>query len=535
MKGADDARLGVLRADVHGAAGDEQPGLAEEVAHPLLQLAGAVPVLKPLVGEDAFDRLLLGDGNVLADVLFGFLVHQQVPHQLLVCGQDHKQFVRLIGRLDDEHLFVSSMLVKRADHMDGQFVLPPVQPVVQLSGKGVVLTVVVIANLAVLDDLVENDLLEFGGNVRGLHVGILDLLFDVLLLVGQELVEFTVALHIGLLFEQAEGLLDLPAQRRQILVEAVQHEDAQVANRGLELLDVFDQEQGLEQANGERVVKVVLRLDDRLLNLGFQGGADAFEHQVKGRQLADGMVLDLHGHLLEHAQHGALAHRTVLALEGVVLRQVLDGRLEQAELVRNERVAVDEVLPVLEVPVGHRAVGKVEQGFEVVALLVIDGRQQAHAFLCLGQQPLLDDLRHVGAGQLHAIGKPRLDLGKVIALLFAHLADHGSHVFLGRDHDPGPAPALGGQAFGDGLEVGHQLDVFGDVLADLVNKEVQPEIRGLPLDIGMDLLGEVLDGDAVLAAVFLEDARGRGLILTGCPGVGAGDVLSFQQGLLAAC
>ena len=102
--------------------------------------------------------------------------------------------------------------------------------------------------------------------------------------------------------------------------------------------------------------------------LRLQRGADALEHQVEGGQLADLVVADLHGHLLEDAQHGALAHRAVLALEGVVLRQVLDGRLEQRELVGDERVAVDEVVAVPEVAVGLGAVGEVEQGLEVVRL-----------------------------------------------------------------------------------------------------------------------------------------------------------------------
>ena len=73
--------------------------------------------------------------------------------------------------------------------------------------------------------------------------------------------------------------------------------------------------------------------------------------------------------------------------------------------------------------------------------------------------------------------------------------------------------AFGRQAFGDGLQVGHQLDVFGNVLADLIHKEIQTEIGRLALDVGIDLLGKIFDGDFVIAAVLIEDALGR------CPAI----------------
>jgi len=72
------------------------------------------------------------------------------------------------------------------------------------------------------------------------------------------------------------------------------------------------------------------------------------------------MIPNLDCYLLEHAEHGTLAHRAVPALKGVMRRQIVNGRLEQGELVRNKRIAVNEVIPILIVPVGLRAVGKVE-------------------------------------------------------------------------------------------------------------------------------------------------------------------------------
>ena len=150
-------------------------------------------------------------------------------------------------------------------------------------------------------------------------------------------------------------------------------------------------------------------MNDGPLDIGFQRGANTFEHQVKRRQLTDFMIPELDRHLLEHTQHGAFTHRAVLALEGVVQRQILNGRLEQRELVRNKRIAVNEVILILIVPVGLRAVGKVEQGLKIVGLSVIDVGEQTSAFFGFHEQTLLDDLRHIGTGQFHAVGETRLD------------------------------------------------------------------------------------------------------------------------------
>jgi hypothetical protein len=66
--------------------------------------------------------------------------------------------------------------------------------------------------------------------------------------------------------------------------------------------------------------------------------------------------------------------------------------------------------------------------------------------------------------------------------------------------------ALGGQTLGDGLQVGHELGVISDVLANLINEEVEAEGTGLLIEPGFDLVAKVLDGDRVLGAVFVQDA-----------------------------
>ena len=251
--------------------------------------------------------------------------------------------------------------------------------------------------------------------------------------------------------------------------------------------------------------------------------------------MTDFIASDLDGHLLENAEHRTFTHRSVPALEGIVARQVLYRRLEQRELVRDEGITANEMIPILKVLKRLGIVGEIEQGLEVVGLCSIHAGEQIGARVVFHEQARLDHLRHIGAGQLHAVGEAGLDFREVIGLPFVHLTDDHAHVFLGGHDDPCPPPALGGETFGDGLEIGHQLDVFGDVLANFVDKEVQAEIRGLPFDVGMHLFGKIFDGDAVFGAVLVEHSLGRCFIGPGRLGIGFGNVLGFEKRLLPAC
>ena len=249
------------------------------------------------------------------------------------------------------------------------------------------------------------------------------------------------------------------------------------------------------------IVQMVFRLNDGFLDAGFEHRPDSFEHQVECRQLARFMIAYSNRHLLKDAQHGTLPDRAVSAFEGVVQRQVLNGRLEQRKLVRNERVTVNEVIPVPKIPVGMGAVGEVEQRPEVVGLGRVEFGEHTEALFGFRQQALPDDFVDVGARQMHPDGEPVLNLREVIADLFVHLADDRSHLFLGRHDNPGATAAFGRQAFGDGLKVGHQSGVSGDILPHFIDEEIQTKAWRLPLDIFGNLSGEVFDGDVVLAAI----------------------------------
>ena len=159
--------------------------------------------------------------------------------------------------------------------------------------------------------------------------------------------------------------MHLLRQGGQVEAEAVVDQHREVARRGLEALDVLDEEQRLEQPDRQLVVEVALGDVDRALSGGLQRGADAGEHVVEGREPADLDVADVLGDLLDDAEHRALTDRAVAALEDVVVRDALDRGLEERELVADERVGADEVRLVGVVAVGLRAVDEVEQRLEV--------------------------------------------------------------------------------------------------------------------------------------------------------------------------
>jgi hypothetical protein len=105
---------------------------------------------------------------------------------------------------------------------------------------------------------------------------------------------------------------------------------------------------------------------------------------------------------------------------------------------------------------------------------------------------------------------------------------------LRRHNDPRPAPALGGQTFSHGLQVGHEFGVLGHVLAHFVHKEVQPEVVWLLVQPFIDLVAKVLNGQCELLAVLIQNAFCVLGIGAAGLGIGFGNVGRLQQGLLPA-
>jgi hypothetical protein len=172
---------------------------------------------------------------------------------------------------------------------------------------------------------------------------------------------------------------------------------------------------------------VILSRDDVPAGYSISAPYESFEHPVEGCQSTDLVVPDVNRHLLEYTKHGSFAHRAVLTLKGVVLGEILNSGLKECKLVGDEWIAIDEVIPIIEIAIGLRAVGKVEQGLKIIGLRVMKVGEQVYAFLGLCEQSFLDDLCDIGTGELHPGGEPRLDRSKKsFALLFTHFADDHS-------------------------------------------------------------------------------------------------------------
>ena len=174
--------------------------------------------------------------------------------------------------------------------------------------------------------------------------------------------------------------------------------------------------------------------------------------------------------------------------------------LDQLELVRGERVVLDEILGILEWLEGHPAVLESQLVLEDVALSlskVSSSSSFTSSALC--EQTGLDHLIDVGAGERQAGLETPLNLGEVVRLRLPHLAEHGVDVLLGCDDDPGPAAADRAEFLGDRLEIEHQMRVGADELADFIDQEEQSVVRPLGVEILLDPFAEVLDREGETA------------------------------------
>ena len=212
------------------------------------------------------------------------------------------------------------------------------------------------------------------------------------------------------------------------------HQHADIAHGGLELFNVFNEEECFEHAQRKIVCKCILSPQNGRLNRSFQGGANPLKHLIEGRQIAQLMAFNTNRNLLEHTQHRTLTDGAVLAFKRTVARQVFDRCLEQFKLIRYEWVALNKVLAIPEVRISRRTISKIKQCFKVGLLLVIKVRQVVDIFLTLGQQAALNNFSNVLATEFHAIFEARLDLGEVVRLLSV-ITQYGRHVLLcGHDH-----------------------------------------------------------------------------------------------------
>ena len=349
-------------------------------------------------------------------------------------------------------------------------------------------------------------------DVAHLHILAVDVATDLLLFLGQEYVDITVFLHKRFVDQHIQRVLHLLGQGKSILVHVGDEQRRQVGDGGfLELLDIFDEEQGFQHADDKAVVAAV-RVDvlvvQRLHDDAAVGGIEEFIQRVieqaERHECAVRLVLQRFGGLLEQRQHRALSLGQMLA-GGAVLADGGQHAAQQLELVGDEGVDIHEVAGVI-VELHFRQIFKFQLVLQGRGFLLIQHAQGLVGGVGLGKDTLFDDLVHVGAGQRQAGVEAALNLGEVVAL---DLRD-GVHVLLAGDDDPCFALALLAQFLTDGLQVEHQAGIIADVLSDLVHEEADVVVVAFFLDVLAHHAGEVFDADLVrLGGLFAPVAGGR--------------------------
>ena len=245
------------------------------------------------------------------------------------------------------------------------------------------------------------------------------------------------------------------------------------------------------------VFEVALGITNRTLSGGLQRGPDAGEHVVERGEVADFNVANVLGDLLDHPEHGPLADRAVAALEGVVVRDALDRGLEQRKLVADKRVGPDEVGFVAVVAVGLGPVDEVEQRLEVGVLVRVDPAQcglPASFFssrrlrITSSTSALLSFRRVLKRAWILEKSLPCCLVRSPMTFSMSSCEVTNTHarpahlVLSTRRWSAGPASAW----------------CSADELANLVNEEVQPEVRVfLLVEPAPHLVGEILDRDRV--------------------------------------
>src|SRR5690606_16197446 len=135
-----------------------------------------------------------------------------------------------------------------SDEVDRQLTLLSLRNVIELVTKREVLAVLGVLEFVGPENVGRKVPEELARDLGGVNVDRLDLLFNLLLLIGEVLVDVAVPLNIRLCLQQVERLLHLLAQSREVEPEAVINKHGEVTGSRFEGVDVLHQEQRLQQA-----------------------------------------------------------------------------------------------------------------------------------------------------------------------------------------------------------------------------------------------------------------------------------------------
>ena len=126
------------------------------------------------------------------------------------------------------------------------------------------------------------------------------------------------------------------------------------------------------------------------------------------RPQTDGRIIaELLCRILTDSQHRTFGNGRVLARKGVMRREVQHRRLEEIELIRNERIGRDKRLLIGVGRIALRSVRKVEKNLEVRCVSIVKRRDFGDGINLLLQESPLDDFIRIGTCQGNLRLEPR--------------------------------------------------------------------------------------------------------------------------------
>ena len=232
-------------------------------------------------------------------------------------------------------------------------------------------------------------------------------------------------------------------------------------------------------------------------------------HLVEGDEGPHGVVPVVLGRLVGDLQDGPFVALD-LGVDVLQLHERVEHVHDELELIRHERVVVDEVLPV---GVLAEAGREVELGVQGILLLVEEFPELHDSVLVLVEDTLLGDVLGVGALE----GDTGLEAAEDLPVLVGSVVDvatvkHLRQVLLCGAADPDLLGTVLGQRGDDLLQLEEQLLAGADELADLVDEEQQAVVVSLPGNIRLQFKAELLRGgvDCVLGDLVPDDVDGQG-------------------------
>ena len=327
-----------------------------------------------------------------------------------------------------------------------------------------------------------------------IHVGVLDILLDVLFLIGQEVIRVAGSADVVLAHETVQGLSDLFTEHDLICADIIGHQDHDVVHIGRDVIHIADQVQELQNINVHSLysrpnIRCILAALDHTANGTVKEGMYGIVEAEERNQRIFVLILNLLRGFLETGQHGTLTTRKVFA-RVAMFADLSKDFLHDDELIRHKREVHCELVcsgKALDIQNGVREAKEIAKDRVIFMVEAFQLLLDIGLFL---QDTLLDNLIHGGGRQGETGFETRLNSGELIGTNL----DDFINGFLPGTHDPNFAAAFAADLFSQRLEVQEHVSVRSDVLANFVNQEDQPEVLRLLFHVSFDIFNQLGNG-----------------------------------------